>query len=217
MATVFMDKIVKKVYESPTMGGLEKAATKEAKVVFDDAVQALKDDFENSEVTQEIDRGIGSPNISNTLRGGDAPESLYGFIGFHDGDNPTKAIRDRLDPTHPDGPKIRLRGREQRRVSIRYQFVVDAPKEDKIWKATPLPWAKQLSWAKKIEEGIQGFASFLPRFMGEPSRSGGGIQATIGGKVGGEPQKLRNTSYVPPTDGYLQTMFRRFLDRIKGR
>lgn len=213
MATVFMDKIVKKIYESPNAGGLEKLATAQAKTVFDTAVQELKDEFENSDVTKEIDRGIGSPNISQTLRGGDAPESLYGFIGFNDGDNPTEAIRDRLDPTHSDGPKMRLRGREQRRLSIRYQFVVDAPKEDKIWKATPLPWAKQLSWAKKIEEGIQGFQSFLARYMGDPSRSGGGIQAK---GPNGELRKLRDASYVPPSDGYLQTMFRRFLSRIKG-
>ncbi len=216
MATIFMDKIVKRIYESPTAAGLERLATKKATEVFDDAVTELKDDFEKSEVTQELDRGIGSPNISHTLRGADAPENLYSFIGFNaaddDGHTITDPIRERLEPSHPDGPKLRLRGRDNRGTSIRYQFVVDAPKEEKIWKETPIPWAPEMSWAKKIETSIAGFASFLPRFMGDPSRSGGGIQAK---KKDGTPQILRSGDFVPPEDGYLTGIFKRFIDRFR--
>ncbi len=214
MATIFMDKIVKRIYESPSAAGLEKLATKHATKLFNEAVADLKDDFEQSDVTQELDRGIGSPNISHTLRGADAPENLYSFIGFTAGDKPTDEIRDRLEPTHSDGPKLRLRGKDKRSTAIRYQFVVDAPKEEKIWKATPLPWAPDMSWAKKIETGIAGFASFLPRFMGDPSRSGGGIQAK---KKDGSLQVLRNADFTPPEDGYLIGMFKRFLDHFRRR
>ncbi len=214
MATIFMDKIVKRIYESPSRAGLDKLATKEATELFDEAVTDLKGDFESSTVTQELDRGIGSPNISQTLRGADAPENLYSFIGFTAGTEPTEPIRDRLEPSHPDGPKMRLRGREARSTAIRYQFVVDAPKEEKIWKDTPLPWAPEMSWAKKIETDIPGFASFLPRFMGDPSRSEGGIQAK---KKDGTPQILRGASFTPPEDGYLTGMFKRFLDHFRRR
>lgn len=214
MATIFMDKIVKRIYESPSAAGLEKLATKEATRQFDDAVAELKAEFEGSDVTQELDRGIGSPNISHTLRGGDAPENLYSFIGFAAGDKPTDEIRDRLEPTHSDGPKMRLRGKERRSTAIRYQFVVDAPKEEKIWKATPIPWAPDMSWAKKIETGIAGFASFLPRFMGAPSESHGGIQAK---RKDGSLQVLRNADYTPPEGGYLTGMFQRFLARFRRK
>lgn len=216
MATVFMDKIVKRIYESPSAAGLEKLATAQATKVFDEAVVELKADFEGSTVTQELDRGIGSPNISQTLRGGDAPENLYSFIGFEKGTEPTKEIRERLDPASPDGPKLRLRGKETRGAAIRYQFVVDAPKEEKIWKATPIPWAPDLSWAKKIETGIAGFASFLPRFMpgasDRVSRSKGGTQAK---KKDGTDQILRTAEFVPPEDGYLTGMFQRFLAHFR--
>lgn len=210
MATVFMDKIVQKIYDSPNEAGLRAIATEKATEIFDAAVEELKNDFDKSEVTQELDRGVGSPNISETLRGGDATENLYSFIGF-DGSAETDEIRDMLDPSDPNGPKLRLRGKEKRRASIRYQFLVDTPNEEAIWQATPMPWAEDMSWAKKIEEGIQGFGSFIAK---EAGRSGGGIQAKVKGTD--QPAPLRDASYVPPADGYIQTMFRKFLARIKG-
>ncbi len=206
-----MDKITQRVYESPSQAVLQQRATQEASQRFNGAVAELKHDFEDNLVTQEIDRGIGSPNISHTLRGGDAPESLYGFIGFKAGDQPTKPIRDRLDPSHADGPKMRLRGKETRGTAIRYQFVVDAPNEEKIYKATPLSWAPGMSWAEKIETGIAGFNSFLDRFGA--GKSGGGIQAK---KKDGSLQTLREGEYVPPVEGYIQTMLRKFADRFRS-
>lgn len=216
MAEVFMSKIAQRIYESPNEAGLRAIATAKAQERFDVAVEELKADFEKHDVTQELDRGIGAPNISQTLRGGDAPENLYSFIGFGGGrstDEPTKEIRERLEPSHPDGPKLRYRGKEQRGTAIRYQFVAQTPDEEAIWEATPLPWAPGLSWARKIEGKIPGFASFLARFMGSPSFSGGGIQAK---NPNGSVREIRSGDYVRPAGGYLQTMFRRFLRRVKG-
>lgn len=213
MAIIYMDKIVKRVYEAPNEAGLRKLAQDKAQQRFNGAVTELKRDFEEHPVTQEIDRGIGAPNISETLRGGDAPENLTSFIGFPAGDNPTEPIRERLDPSHPEGPRLKYRGKEQRGTAIRYQFTVSEPDREAIWKATPLPWAPGLSWAQKIEGVIPGFNAFLARFMGDPSRSGGGIQAK---NPDGSVREIRNASYERPTGGYLQTMFRRFLRRAQG-
>lgn len=213
MAIVHMDKIVQKVYEARNEAGLRKIATARAEERFDKAVEGLKADFEEHPVTQELDRGIGSPNLSETLRGGDAPENLYSFIGFPAGSNPTDEVRDRLDPEHPDGPKMRYRGKEQRGTTIRYQFIAQEPDREAIWKNTPLPWAPGMSWAQKIEGVIPGFNAFIDRFMGDPSRSGGGVQAK---NPDGSIREIRQGSYSRPAGGYLQTMFRRFLRRVSG-
>ena len=213
MAIIFMDKIVKRVYESPNEAGLRKLAQKKAEERFVKAVDGLKSDFEQHPVTQELDRGIGAPNISETLRGADAPENLYSFIGFPAGERPTDEIRARLDPTNEDGPKLKYRGKEARGTAVRYQFTVSEPNREAIWEATPLPWAGGLSWAQKIEGVIPGFSAFLARFMGEPSRSGGGIQAK---NPNGTVREIRTGTYQRPRGGYLQTMFRRFLKRAKG-
>lgn len=213
MATVYMPRIVQRIYESPSDGGLRRLATVRAQAAFDEAVEELKGDFEASAVTQELDRGIGSPNISETLRGADASENLYAFIGFKAGTDPTGPIRERLDPSHKDGPKLRYRGKEVRGTTVRFQFTATEPDREAIFAATPMPWAAGLSWARKIEGTIPGFASFIARFTGfPPSRSGGGFQAK---NPNGSVREVRNAEYQRPEGGYLQTMFRRFLARLK--
>lgn len=61
---------------------------------FNEAVIAMQNTFESDKVTQEIDGGIESSNISRTLRGAGPTENLYAFIGFEYGDKPTQPIRD---------------------------------------------------------------------------------------------------------------------------
>jgi len=194
-------------------GKIKAAATRRATQIFDQAVNQLREDFDEHKVTREIEGGIQAENISETLRGGEAPENLYSFIGFHAGDRPTEEIRRRLSPKHRDGPKIKYEGKDEQRTT--WRFRVTAPDREGIYDATPMPWAKGLSWAQKIETGIQGFQSFLAKFGLTSSRSGGGVQATVGGKKGGSPQVLREATYVPPAEGYLNTLFNRFIERIK--
>ncbi len=215
MAEIYLSRIVQRIYDSPSSEGLRKLAQAKAQVSFLDAVEELKADFEASTVTQELDRGIGAPNISETLRGGDAPQNLYSFIGFPAGTKPTEEIRDRLDPSHRDGPHLRYRGKERRGTSIRYQFIVSEPDREAIWKATPIPWAPGMSWARKIEGIIPGFAAFIDRFTGfPPSRSGGGFQAK---NPNGSVREVRTGEYQEPAGGYIQTMFRRFLKHLSPK
>lgn len=212
MAEIFMHKIALAMANSNSPI-LRQAAEAAAKRRLNEAAAELKNDFESSDVTKEIDRGVGSPNISRTLRGGDATENLFSFIGFTEGETPTEEIRKRLEPGHPDGPYVQYVGKEATSKGVRVQFKAGID-EEAIWDATELPWAPGMSWARKIEGKIQGFASFLD--ISGMGRSGGGIQATVGGRKGAPPQILRNADYVRPEGGYLQTMFKRFYRRLRG-
>jgi hypothetical protein len=210
MAKVFMPKIVEEVAHSKTAEPiLRRAATQRAGEVFDDAVLEMKAEFEKHPVTVEIDGGNGAANISQTLGGGAAPKNLFSFIGFDNGDKPTDEVRKRLDPTHVDGPKLRYSGKDYRKneTRIRYQFYVITPDKDAIYDATPIPWAKGLSWAQKIEDNIPGFANFMAKFMpNPPSHSEGGVQSK---------NVLRGGDYTPPPGGYLTQIFTRFMLRLR--
>jgi hypothetical protein len=175
---------------------------------FEPAVQAMQHEFDDHPVTQEIDAGIDSPNVSNTL----APSSydhmnLFSFIGFNAGDHPTDAIRDYLDPNSPGGPKMSYLGKDSSRLEFRYK--ISAPDQDAIYQATPLPWAPGISWAKRIEVGMAGLGQFLNLGEGETrasSRSGGGIQVKNTIRPG---VQFRATSY-------LSAIFNNFLRHMKG-
>ena len=185
----------------------QKAAANRAQVVFDDAVTGLKKEFEESEITQEIDGGIASKNLSGTLKGGEAPENLFSFIGFEEGVQPTEEIRKRLDPEHKDGPKLKYSGKVKS-DSLQYKFTISAPDKKAIFSATPLPWATGMSWAQKIERSIPGFTKFLPKFMtSKNSRSGGGVQVK---------SDLRGARFSPPKDGYITGMITNFTERVKS-
>jgi len=143
---------------------------------FQPAVIKMQETFEKHPVTREIEGGTEERNISKTLRGGDATENLYSFIGFNQGDQPTQVIRDSLDPNNENGPKIKyIRGSQIDNFS--FQFKVTEPNLENIYKETPIPWAPGLSWAKRIEQGIPGAKKFLAKEG--YGRSEGGIQVKV--------------------------------------
>lgn len=182
---------------------------------FDPAVAKLKADFEDSLVTQEIAGGLDSSNISNTLEGnfkedGDenSKPNLWSFIGFDSAENsPGEVlgqIRARLDPRHPDGPKLRYVNREKNKMVYRYEII--APNIKAIENATPIPWLDGISWARRIEQGISGINQFLNVKDRPSSLSGGGIQVKT---------NIRSGRYKPTP--YLSRMFNNFLRRAVGR
>jgi hypothetical protein len=179
---------------------------------FMPAVRALNEDFEQSSVTREIAGGIDSSNISNTLEApfrededsGDTKANLFGFIGFdQDPSEVLTPIRQRLDPNHPDGPKMIYRGRDKDKLTYRYE--IKAPNEEAIYGDTGLPWAAGISWVKRIEQGLPGIGQFLNVANRPSSRSGGGIQVK---------SKIRSGRYRPTT--YLTRMVTNFLQRATG-
>lgn len=190
-------------------GTIKAAATKRVNAIFHQAVDKMVEEFDEHKVTKEIEGGVGSDNISETLRGGKAPENLFSFIGFKEGSKPTEEIRKRLDPTHPAGPKMKFETKNEQKAT--WTFRVTAPDRKRIYAATPFhKWAKGWSWAEQIETHIPNFQRFIARFMPNASdavsRSKGGTQAT---------RDLRDADYTPPPNGYLNTIFNNFIGRIK--
>ena len=188
---------------------MKEIATGVIKRVFVEEVVKMNKDFEEDKVTQEIDGGIASENISETLQGGEAPDNLYSFIGFEAGEHPTDEIRKRLDPSNRDGPKM---GQVVKQPDINqptYAALVNPPNLEAIYEHTPMPWGPGMSWAEKIETGIQGFAQFLPSFKRESSRSRGGIQVQGDVRPGAE--------YTPPSQGYLTRIVKNFENEIIRR
>lgn len=181
---------------------------------FNPAVETMQMEFEGHPVTSEIAGGVDASNSSGTLEGsfredeskGDAKPNLTGFIGFDKSpDEVLRPIRDRLDPSHPDGPKMVYAGRDKDRMI--YRFRIDAPNEKVIYDETPIPWMEgTVSWAKRIESGFTGITHFL-NISGSPaSRSGAGIQV---------PGVLRGGRFRPVS--YLSKIFNNFLRRVTGR
>lgn len=182
---------------------------------FDPAVDQMQQDFAIHPVTNEIAGGVGSSNVSDTLEGsfrdesGDVPPNLWGFIGFDrteiSPEDALEPISSRLDPSHPDGPKMTYIGRE--RDQLTYRFKISAPNESAIYsdERTSIPWLSGISWVKRIEQGIPGITHFLN--VNRPSsRSGGGIQ--VKGQV-------RTGRFRPVS--YLSRIFNNFLRRVAGR
>lgn len=186
--------------------------------LFEPAVEAMKAEFRDDNVTREIQGGVGADNITNTLVGsfreddGDSKPNLFNFIGFEAGSTPTAEIEKRLDPRHPDGPQMIYKGMD-RGGRMEFQYEIRGPNEKAIWNATPLPWMDEggPSWARRIEQGIAGVGHFLNKIMpakgrGLGSASGGGIQ------VDGT---LRSGHFRPTS--YLSKIFNDFLRRAGER
>lgn len=190
---------------------LRKAVHDRAKVIFNDAVKGLQKSFEEHSVTKEIDGGITASNISNTLQGGAGrpPNNLFSYIGFPQNGRtrPTDAIRKRLDPDEPSGPKLSAGTKVPGQNAPTFRFNITFNLEG-IFKATPLPWATELSWAEKIESGLENFAFFLATTDSPTSLSGGGIQT--------KKEVYPNASYVPPSNGYLRVMVDKFGEAIRN-
>lgn len=186
-------------------GRMELAAKQRAEEIVEDGARGMVEDVLQHPVTKEIEAGIGSASTSGTLDGGEVypPKSLSGFIGFRAGDEPIADIIQRMDPNDPDGPKVELVSQRRGQYSFR---VTIGQMVGAIYAATPMPWARGLSWAKKIESGIAGFSHYLAVSNRKNSQSGGGIQV--------KPE-VRPYDYTPPKEGYLTPIFARFIERLR--
>jgi len=136
-------------------------------------------EFENHPVTQEIEGGISSINISNTLNG---VTNLYSFIGFESGDKP-------LDPIREELKKINIKYTTNSKGEL--IFSVQFPTAKDIFKVTPMPWAEGRSWAQGIELGISGLGFYLKKVKN--SRSGLGIQSQTPVRSNA---RFKNTKYI---------------------
>jgi len=162
----------------------ESAFVKEAKATiqkeFFKIQKEFLDAFNNHPVTQEIEAGSSSTNLSKTLGG---VGNLFTYIGFSSGDNPIRPLREVLQKYqinyHP------------RKNFLMASFVL--PTKQEIFAATPMPWATGRSWARGIERGISGLGKYLVKDTRVArSRSGTAIQTKSKVRNG----KFSNTSYL---------------------
>ena len=145
---------------------------------FDEAKDEMLAEFNSHPVTRELEMKTAA-NPSSFVGEG----SLFGFIGFHENDEPVDVVRSMLKSS--DLVFVRIKGAV-------IDFKVVYPSKEELFDATPLPWATGRSWLKGIESGISGLGRYINIDYSDYSRSGGGIQSEH--KV--RSAKFNNTQYI---------------------
>ena len=130
---------------------------------------ALKE-FDEHQVTKELEKGTSGMNSS--LLGGRG--NFFGFLGFHQGDQPVQIIRNILE----DHIKVRNTKGKLKKVSqtsFLWEFDIDIPSKTEIYAVTPMSWSSK-SWVKGVERGVTNYAKTIFRDS-ERSRSGIALQS----------------------------------------
>lgn len=152
--------------------------------------QLIKD-FDNHPVTIELEERADSSYLIGDRN------SLFGFIGFPEDEEPAEIIRNYLSSENlfTVSPLIFRRKTAKAQVSI--------PDTKYIFNITPMPWAAGRSWAKGIESGISG----LGRFLGKEGygRSDMGIQV---------PHNLNSSTFKPTK--YISYIVRKAVESIRS-
>jgi len=135
---------------------------------FKTAHAKLMSEFHNHPVTKELKSGPNSSNISGGLSFG----NLFGFIGFNSKQNPIDAIDRALSSAH-----ILIKKRTIAASGIVWTYAVNIPSLQELYKLTPMPWARGMSWLQEIEGlGIPNLGQYLYK-ESSASRSTAGIQS----------------------------------------
>jgi hypothetical protein len=93
MPVVINKLVLLKELKSFDLSSLKEQALKQAQEEINTIKQELLKDYNDHPVTQELEAGVDSENISQTLNG---IGNLTTYIGFQDGANPTEPVRDKL-------------------------------------------------------------------------------------------------------------------------
>jgi len=206
MATLNLEQFYRSVNRVaiPSMTNLAYGA---AKSKFDSAKRDLLEEFDDSDVTQEIAEGPEAENDSGTLNGADG--NLYSFIGFDKSKESPETTVENLrnlivDKTILTKKPISV---EANQKNIAYSFKVSIPKRDEILEQTRMRWENGRSWAYAIEEGISGLSHYIFHlyFRSPPSYSTAGLQKK-------NEIKGRSAFYTPVP--YIKTFFKNFLARF---
>ena len=197
-------RIHKSQFRNAVAQGLNSARVKEAayrravELVTNVKKEAIRE-FDEHPVTKEISEGPSAANMSGTLSNGG---NLFSYIGFYEGDDPTRIVRSYLN----DKIKVFRQSRFLKfQTSGYYNFRVNQPIVSEIENLTPLPWERGVSWTRGIERGISGLGHYLHGRFSD-SRSGAGIQS----KYEVRPAIFR-------TKRYLTTIVTNFYKNIKNR
>ena len=180
MPTVPLKTFLKKGFLEKTVRNSPEVAVAVDKV-FRRRVIGLKGaalaDFDRHPVTAEIEKGPDGTNTSGTLGG---VGNLFSFIGFYNGDTPTKPVRELLKAY------FNVVGRQTPRRSnkgvMSYRYTVSVPSISHFDMVAKMPWEDGNSWVKGIETGISGFSNYMYLTHGDGriaqrSRSGSAVQS----------------------------------------
>ena len=124
----------------------------------------LINQFIQHPVTQELQNGESSTNISGTLGG---YGNLFSFIGFPKGFNPIDPILTLLN-------QIKL-NRNPKISGNKLQFRLTVPSKNELSNVSKMPWETGRSWLFDVEKTISGLGAYL-FIKTSASRSGQGIQ-----------------------------------------
>jgi hypothetical protein len=152
------------------LSSVKKEARKIAEQELSKLEQELINDFENHPVTRELEAGVESENISQTLNGNG---NLTTYIGFTPDANPTEPIKEILKT-------VELNSKEEQIIkgdNLSFEFQVTAPSIEEVESVGYLPFEPGQSWIKGIENGISGFGAYIYGKMFPNSRSGKGLQS----------------------------------------
>ena len=162
--------VLLKELKSFDLSSLKTQALEQAQEEMIKIKRELLEDFNDHSVTQELEAGVDSENISQTLNG---IGNLTTYIGFQNGSNPTEPVRDKLKTVNLN-PKGKISNNDS---NLSFEFDVIAPSIEEIESVGSLPFEQGNSWIKGIENGISGFGAYIYGKMFANSRSGRGIQS----------------------------------------
>lgn len=146
--------------------------------------------FNSHPVTQEIESGENSSNVSGTLGG---YGNLFSFIGFPRGSNPVEPIKILLN-------KISLKNVFLKNDKFNCEIII--PSKDELSSVSKMPWESGRSWLFDMEKSISGLGEYLYGIV-KNSRSGSGIQAK---------NKIFNKSFRSVK--YFNTMYNKFINDL---
>lgn len=135
------------------------------RLIVENAKAAAIVEFDNHPITQALENHDSGGVVG----------TLFGFIGFEAGEEPTKIIREMLYD------EIEFSGITQltnRKFIISYEF----PSKEDIYDVTDLPWADGRSWCEMLDTtGIPGLAAYVPKRGKGRSEEGVQNKRVVGG------------------------------------
>lgn len=140
--------------------------------IFEEVKKDIINQVKNHPVCIELKDHTSPSQFLNGRSG-----TLFGFLGFHSGDDPVDDLILLLEDT--------IRPRVQRKLIKVVRIDIWLPSVKQLRENLALPWEGGLSWPEAIEQGISGLGSYLPVPRG---RSGEGIQ---------KEKKFRSVEFTP--------------------
>ena len=157
---------------------------------FERCKKEMLKEFDTHPITRDLQGSIDSGLVSKG--------SLFGFLGFQQGEDPTQELRDVL--TKCSIRYLKIKHKQPTRI-----YRAEIPDKDTIYSATPLRWAPGRSWVKAIEFGISGIGAYID-LDNSKSRSGEGFQS-----------KTSDTGGSFKKSGYVSDILSNFQKKISAK